>query len=178
MADPRAAQARELVRIRITEDGYGVDIGQRTYHFQSEESAVVEREWWIEFLATALAAAQGQARLEARDKAIELFGGIAASHRWFNLSGFIEWCERGPMSVARNHRVPEFDSSTQGQWTDQRPTVPGWYWWRIAPGHYSIIERYDKSADGLVMYGKDMHKHQLVNGEWCGPIEPPREAES
>lgn len=58
-------------------------------------------------------------------------------------------------------------------WTHETPTTPGWYWWRPAPGHYPIIERYDMSADGLVMYSHNMTiKHPLAPGEWQGPLEP------
>ena len=44
----------QRVRIEKTNDGFDVCLGSRRHHFQSEEAAVVEREWWIEFLSSPL----------------------------------------------------------------------------------------------------------------------------
>ena len=53
--DPRTeAAARKVVRILKINDGYGVRLGTRTYHFDSEASAIIEREWWVAFITDAL----------------------------------------------------------------------------------------------------------------------------
>ena len=72
---------------------------------------------------------------------------------------------------------------TAGQrWRKDKPTAPGWYWFRLAPGHYPIIERYDKDEyGGLVMYtpsNGQLLKFPLAPGEWCGPLEPPHDQEA
>ena len=61
------------------------------------------------------------------------------------------------------------------RWTRKRPKHSGWYWWRANPGGYAIIERYDMSADGLVMYKQEagqLIKYPLLDGEWQGPLTP------
>lgn len=66
---------------------------------------------------------------------------------------------------------------TAGQrWSTEKPKEAGWYWWRLAPGHYPIIEEYKRDAEGnLVMYVEcngELLKFPLAPGEWQGPITP------
>lgn len=46
--------ARALVRIEPCGENFEVVLGSRRYLFTNEEEAVIEREWWMEFLAAAL----------------------------------------------------------------------------------------------------------------------------
>lgn len=61
------------------------------------------------------------------------------------------------------------------QWTDTPPTVPGWYWYRLQrTDEPYIIE--GSLADGrMEWYSGDALMYAEVRGQWCGPIEPPRE---
>ncbi|WP_413935987.1 hypothetical protein [Nitrospira sp. BLG_1] len=61
-------------------------------------------------------------------------------------------------------------------WTRERPTVPGWYWYRdmtTVPRVVSLIQ----DGYGLVVYGIEEYCNRLyeVRGEWAGPIPPPEE---
>lgn len=62
------------------------------------------------------------------------------------------------------------------KWTDETPTVPGWYWWRPSDEHsYSVQEV--REIDGklwLTLGGSD-YKQELgrLGGEWSGPLSPP-----
>jgi hypothetical protein len=61
-------------------------------------------------------------------------------------------------------------------WTTDKPTVPGWYWWRNAQG---IIEHHivwhDEEEDFLCMVTDDGNRIDVgsAGGEWAGPLEAP-----
>lgn len=64
------------------------------------------------------------------------------------------------------------------QWTTEKPTEPGWYWWRLderkspivflrcGDNFHTVIDLYD-GWDGTSPDG----------GEWSGPIPEPEEPE-
>lgn len=62
------------------------------------------------------------------------------------------------------------------RWTREKPTEPGWYWWRDE-GLYNGIKILQLS---LVMSDLQVHEHGMLNGllvrelpgEWQGPLTP------
>ena len=52
-------------------------------------------------------------------------------------------------------------------WTKERPTVPGWYWWK-RKFHELSIHQVSK-GDYFIWVPKN------DPGEWAGPIQPPQE---
>jgi hypothetical protein len=59
-------------------------------------------------------------------------------------------------------------------WTTEKPTAPGWYWWRFR-GHSTIIHLNDSllwqlpSETGFVQYLREL------SGQFAGPIQKPKE---
>jgi len=58
-------------------------------------------------------------------------------------------------------------------WTREKPTKPGWYWWRWAPKSLMLV------LDVHVRDGKmqafsylGLNPIDECDGEWQGPIEP------
>lgn len=68
------------------------------------------------------------------------------------------------------------------KWTREKPTQPGWYWWR-APRkrpRVLLVSAYaftkTRYQDGL---GGDVYLvENMVPGEWAGPIPEPEEVTS
>lgn len=77
------------------------------------------------------------------------------------------------------------------RWTKEKPTVPGWYWYR-EPGRWPHLQESDPQPYVLSVHRRDHwfekepaplrvqepfmdYDHELddFNGEWFGPIEPP-----
>lgn len=67
------------------------------------------------------------------------------------------------------------------RWTKDKPTVPGWYWWR-RPGHNPALAQVFGPNTGLVFWlpDKDDERSDSIgvsaayaDTEWAGPIEPP-----
>jgi hypothetical protein len=54
-------------------------------------------------------------------------------------------------------------------WTTEKPTVPGWYWYREIEGEPEILSIY-KDNGQLLISGIGL---QEFPGEWAGPLEPP-----
>lgn len=61
--------------------------------------------------------------------------------------------------------------------TVERPTTPGWYWYRPQSERYSedlfiIVE----VGDGTVTFPNGWNRLMslVCEGEWAGPLEPPR----
>lgn len=59
------------------------------------------------------------------------------------------------------------------RWTNERPTKPGWYWYRDArfsdhPRAYYVRE------DGTIAHPDDAEAHvNELSGEWAGPADSP-----
>ena len=59
-------------------------------------------------------------------------------------------------------------------WTREKPTMPGWYWYR--EDKYAWITYVYESNSGLRV--SEMFEGKPVNayaGKWAGPIEEPKE---
>ncbi len=54
-------------------------------------------------------------------------------------------------------------------WTTEKPTVPGWYWYRELEGEAEILSVY-KDDGQLLISGIGL---QEFPGEWAGSLEPP-----
>jgi hypothetical protein len=59
-------------------------------------------------------------------------------------------------------------------WTREKPTVPGWYWWRRRVGHKAFVV-YLEEHDGAMMEYSQGRYFTLENGEWAGPLAEPKE---
>lgn len=68
-------------------------------------------------------------------------------------------------------------------WTDQKPTVPGYWWFRGAPYESSedwcVFQVWEEEGLFSVSY-KDQPVDEMMkkwpHGQWAGPIEEPKEA--
>ena len=68
-------------------------------------------------------------------------------------------------------------------WTNNKPTKPGWYWWRRTNGkHWTerVAAKYRVVAHGGTLWMLGFHKIPLSHdwldyGEWAGPIPLPEE---
>lgn len=60
-------------------------------------------------------------------------------------------------------------------WTTEKPTKPGWYWWRR--GTWMFIRTVHADDDGQC-WADGYTVEQLCehDGEWAGPIAPPMES--
>jgi len=61
-------------------------------------------------------------------------------------------------------------------WTGEKPTVPGWYWWR-EHGVPLVVELVHNMNMELMIEDDARHIGKL-GGEWAGPLEPPKEEPS
>lgn len=74
----------------------------------------------------------------------------------------------------------------QRVWTKEKPTVPGWYWWKDGVGEVSVLHLVHLPADQQIPDGsvnlwvdnvwEDVVTGQMAlapdYGEWQGPMEP------
>ena len=62
-------------------------------------------------------------------------------------------------------------------WTQDTPTVPGWYWHR-SPSGVIWVEELALRGGQLVVVDQNGRAHALetCSGEWAGPIPQPEEA--
>lgn len=60
-------------------------------------------------------------------------------------------------------------------WSPEKPTVPGWYWWKGAvSGKVACLPVVEQ--DGLLLAGlHNFHNVEVMGGEWAGPIPEPVE---
>jgi hypothetical protein len=63
-------------------------------------------------------------------------------------------------------------------WTNDRPTTPGWYWFRRTAGDEPRVLRLDGAPDHLahvyeIGIGGAPVTAALPSGEWCGPLAAP-----
>jgi hypothetical protein len=60
-------------------------------------------------------------------------------------------------------------------WTSEKPTVPGWYWYRDNAVPSRIVEVSTRSGGAL--WVTRMQRNgcfvDRLYGQWSGPIEPP-----
>jgi hypothetical protein len=65
-------------------------------------------------------------------------------------------------------------------WTADKPTKPGWYWYRGgSDGHtVKVLHFIDDDGDGpYIATSEDLTLNDL-DGEWAGPVEPPLSGQS
>jgi hypothetical protein len=60
-------------------------------------------------------------------------------------------------------------------WTYERPTKPGWYWWRQdkAAAMCRVWEWWAKPELYVRFGGEGSVPVNTLGGEWAGPLEPP-----
>ena len=60
-------------------------------------------------------------------------------------------------------------------WTTDKPTKPGWYWWRQdrVAKMCRVWEWWDKKELYVRFEGADSEPVIALGGEWAGPLEPP-----
>jgi len=65
-------------------------------------------------------------------------------------------------------------------WTTDKPTKPGWYWYRgECDGHtVKVIHFIDDDGDGPYLATSDDVALNDLGGEWAGPVEPPLQGQS
>ncbi len=64
------------------------------------------------------------------------------------------------------------------RWSAEKPTVPGWYWWRNKTPNGGYITDMLEVGEQLTVYNDQTHKSHSVDefqGEWAGPIPEPGE---
>ena len=57
------------------------------------------------------------------------------------------------------------------EWTAEKPTIPGWYWWRMSPhARESVIQ---------ITHMDMMYNYYPLcrEGEWAGPVSQPEEVD-
>ena len=65
-------------------------------------------------------------------------------------------------------------------WSRERPTKPGWYWWRYnehSPVHATKIEQGNGADNDGLWYAREnsyvpSNAVYLQYGEWQGPLDP------
>jgi len=62
-------------------------------------------------------------------------------------------------------------------WTTEKPTQPGWYWWRKSRRHEIEIAKLWDVDNIYGQFHQDPHVFRVdeVGGEWAGPLAPPEE---
>lgn len=59
-------------------------------------------------------------------------------------------------------------------WTNEFPTISGWYWYRDAPGCPVMVIPVERRAGGFQgCWGSLWQPVDDEPGEWAGPIEEP-----
>ena len=60
-------------------------------------------------------------------------------------------------------------------WTNEKPTKKGWYWWR--KNKVAVIcriwEWWDKQELYASFEGSSSAPVNTLDGEWAGPVDPP-----
>ncbi|MEP6958985.1 MAG: hypothetical protein ABI980_09670 [Nitrospirota bacterium] len=61
-------------------------------------------------------------------------------------------------------------------WTTQKPTQSGWYWWRDFGRSTGAIVQMDTETGTVSASGMNKYRllKEIVGGEWFGPLEQPQ----
>ncbi len=61
-------------------------------------------------------------------------------------------------------------------WTTQKPTMSGWYWWRDIGLSTGVIVQVDTETGTVSSSGTDEYRllKEIVSGEWFGPLDRPK----
>ena len=88
---------------------------------------------------------------------------------------------RGPRYASQNEAIAAWNALPRRlKWTKEKPTIAGFYWWRLEEGCYQHIRKvvyvgYTKRWI-VSMYNSDVFENLDDNdGEWAGPIPEPEE---
>ena len=64
-------------------------------------------------------------------------------------------------------------------WTNEKPTSPGWYWWREHRDSAPVVVYVYRGSAGLFVHLDTGELRKLENdsihGQWAGPISEPME---
>jgi hypothetical protein len=61
------------------------------------------------------------------------------------------------------------------EWTTEKPTTPGWYWYRAFDDADRVVHVMEMGGDDLTACAFEWQTSiKYMNGNWVGPIEPPR----
>lgn len=73
------------------------------------------------------------------------------------------------------------EAMTNLTWTTEKPTQPGWYWWRVTKDdrerrivHVWFSDRIDPTMPRLIVDGVG-DRYDLADCQWAGPLLPPEE---
>jgi hypothetical protein len=66
-------------------------------------------------------------------------------------------------------------------WTTDKPTKPGWYWYRRSGSSEALLVHHGFACDQIVeLPGVDepvtFRTENIDNGQWAGPLEPPAQS--
>ena len=61
-------------------------------------------------------------------------------------------------------------------WTSEKPTAPGWYWWRSPTDRVMICDVYEWDYMFFVTTIGEPLRVGGMAGQWAGPIPEPVEA--
>jgi hypothetical protein len=63
-------------------------------------------------------------------------------------------------------------------WTTQKPTRPGWYWYRDLPFRTEFVVNVCELVTGELFASADGFDQYVerLSGEWAGPLEVPHDA--
>ena len=67
-----------------------------------------------------------------------------------------------------------FARSLVGTWTEEKPTTPGWYFWRPQDGYKEGVREVIRTPMGICTQLVDFFDYEL-RGQWAGPICEPKE---
>ena len=56
-------------------------------------------------------------------------------------------------------------------WSDAKPTVPGWYWWKNEDDNFYIVWY----SDDVFNVSGRVHGAKNISGQFAGPIPEPEE---
>lgn len=82
----------------------------------------------------------------------------------------------GHTSEPRVHLASDVDAQLQPvRWTKEKPTEPGWYWWRGPVWGGTRTKMFEVSKDKAGLYVAAWGYVEFMAGEWSGPIPVPLE---
>ena len=64
-------------------------------------------------------------------------------------------------------------------WTTEKPTTPGWYWWRLSSDRLAHLVKVTREGNGVIQTHPPAQLVQAgravdTSGEWVGPVENPQ----
>ena len=58
-------------------------------------------------------------------------------------------------------------------WTTEKPTKPGWYWWRNNASEPRVVNIWQSRVHASILKASGLGEVLYCDGEWAGPLEPP-----